>query len=307
MDNATKIANLWPGEIRWDCPLADFSTLRVGGPAQALVLPNNVKDLSLLVAGLAKEGIPWHVIGRGSNILVSDRGLSGVVIVMSEKLAALKCVELEAGLKQGADVVFEVEAGCSIAKLLNWCLERELTGLEFLSGIPASVGGAIAMNAGAMGATICSCIDQVQLLDKSGKVNLKQMRAEDIKYRKWMGGEEGIILSSRFTLSRGNGTAIRQDCLKTITYRKERQPQAASAGSFFKNPPGDFAGRLIEEAGLKGMSVGGAEVSHAHANFIVNKGGATASDILELKKKIQEKVQVRAGVWLEPEVKILGD
>lgn len=307
MDYAKKIAELWGGEIKWDCPMADYSTFRVGGPAQALVLPDSVAELALLVAGLAKEGIPWFVIGKGSNILVSDSGVSGVVIVMSDKLGALKWVDPEGKKKHGAQAVFEVESGCSITKLLNWCVTRELTGLEFLAGIPGSVGGAIAMNAGAMGDEICACIDQVKLLDKDGKVVVKQILAEEVLYRTWTGREGRIILSGRFKLAKGSGEKIRKRCLKTISYRKTIQPQMASAGSFFKNPSGDYAGRLIEEAGLKGVRVGGAEVSRIHANFIVNNGQAVAADIFKLKNLIQETVQARSGVWLEPEVKILGD
>jgi UDP-N-acetylmuramate dehydrogenase len=287
--------------------MADFSTFRVGGPAQALVVPRSVGDLAALVAGLAEEDIPWYVIGRGSNILVPDSGVAGVVIVMSDKLAALKHVGAHEKLANSPARTFEAEAGCSIAKLLNWCAGEELAGLEFLAGIPGSVGGAIAMNAGAMGHEICAYVDQVRLLDKSGTVQVKQISAEEIRYRKWTGGGGAIILSGRFTLSEGSGERIKKECRHNLSLRKNRQPHGASAGSFFKNPPGDFAGRLIEEAGLKGQRIGGAEVSQVHANFIVNKGGATASDILELKNTIQQKVRERSGVWLEPEVKILGD
>jgi UDP-N-acetylmuramate dehydrogenase len=186
-------------------------------------------------------------------------------------------------------------------------MEKELSGLEFLAGIPGSVGGAIAMNAGARGREICTYVDRVRLLSKAGKVRVKKMLPRDISYRKWRGRKDEIILAGRFILTRGSGAAIKKECLKNLAKRKARQPQAASAGSFFRNPAADFAGRLIEAAGLKGLRIGGAEVSPVHANFIVNRGAATASDILELKNIIQAKVQESAGIWLEPEVKILGD
>lgn len=277
-------------------------------------MPETIAELAPLVAGLEKENIPWHIIGRGSNILVSGKGVKGVVIVMSTKLAAFHVVE-----KQGPDeldtgdgsalgrTIFDVEAGCSLAQLLNLCIEEEFTGLEFLAGIPGSVGGAIAMNAGAMGHEICSFVEQVTLLDKRGVVEIKQMDTCDVQYRRWKGRNDRIILSGRFSLCRGSRDVIRKKCFAIVSKRKKVQPQQASAGSFFKNPPGLFAGRLIEEAGLKGMRVGGAEVSKVHANFIVNSGGAEAADVYELVKIIQERVQEHSGVWLEPEVESIGD
>lgn len=309
MDLKEKIKQMCRGEVVFDASLADYSTLRAGGKAEILVRPAGIDDLSLLLAELAGEGIGWQVIGNGSNILALDQGVSGVVIVIGREISSVRLLETNPTVRKGEEgrqVAIRVEAGCSLSGLLNWCMKESLSGVEFLAGIPGSVGGAVVMNAGAMGAEIGSLISEVGLLSEHGEFRCVKVCPKDFQYRRWSGSGEGIIVYADFRLKRGDAETIKNLCRQNVLKRKQIQPQGASAGSFFKNPPGDYAGRLIEQAHLKGTRIGGAEISPVHGNFIVNTGGATATDILALMKLAQSKVQENTGIWLEPEVKIIG-
>lgn len=293
---------LWPGEVFWSCPMARYSTLRAGGPAAALIEPRCVTELVHVVRGLRANRVDWLVIGGGSNILVTDQGFAGVVLHLGREFATIsKKSEAE------AEVLVTVEAGCSLARLSKWCIEQELTGLEFAAGIPGSVGGAVVMNAGAWGQEISSLVQQVTVIDDSGNLVDLAGRLIPFGYRSW-GLENRVAAAITLRLAKGKRQEIEATCHDLARRRRQTQPlDKASAGSFFKNPlTGPAAGKLIEDAGLKGLRVGDAEVSPKHANFLVNVGHATAEDFLGLMRVVREKVFAKSQIWLEPEVRIIG-
>ncbi len=289
----------WPGTLLWGAPLADFTTLRVGGPAAAVAMPADTVELIALLALLRDHNVSWRVIGRGSNLLVADRGYDGMVIVLGRRFGAIE---------PAGPTTVRVEAGCGLARLLQWCVAQELTGLEFLAGIPGSVGGALAMNAGAWNREIMDRISAVDLLDESGVIRRVAREALSFSYRHLELAPGTIIVAGIFALSAGAGSEIDAKMAAHVAARKAKQPKGvANAGSFFKNPPGDAAGRLIEQAGLKGTTLGGAMVSPVHANFLVNTGTATAEEMYTLMRLVQARVEEIFGVRLEPEVQLLGD
>ncbi len=293
--------------LRFDAPMAEYCTLRAGGPAAAMIDVQSVEELRRLLALLAKEGIKFLVIGRGSNLLVADSGYSGAIIRLKGEFDALAVQD------RGRDfAMIKVGAGCALGKLVSWCSGQGLAGLEFLVGIPGSVGGAVRMNAGAWGQETGARLSGIELVDKKGQ--FRQIVAAELRlsYRNLALADSefgsGMITVAWFRLPADEPEHIRDRCAAYLERRKGKQPAgAASAGSFFKNPPGDFAGRLIEAAGLKGASCGAAMISPVHGNFLVNNGGATAADILALAERAQAEVFVRFGIRLEPEVKIIQD
>jgi UDP-N-acetylmuramate dehydrogenase len=214
--------------------------------------------------------------------------------------------EIETIGQENDKVLVRAGAGCRLAGLLKYCTDRAISGLEFVVGIPGSIGGAIVMNAGCWGREIGDVLYSVTMLNPAGKLVSEPREKLKLSYRQWGGGKEAVIVAAVFALIQGDKQKIKATCREYLQQRKEKQPQhMASAGSFFKNPPGQAAGRLIEEAGLKGCRVGGAMVSPRHANFIVNTGTATAGDILALMRVVQSTVFDRSGITLEPEVQIL--
>lgn len=297
------LKKFWSGEIRRDVELAGFTTLKIGGPALALIVPETMVEIASLINGCRKVDIPWCVVGGGSNLLVPDEGFPGVVMVLGRKFSAIRKVGFD---KEGRSLV-EVEAGCSLAAFINWTCEQRLAGLEFSAGIPGTIGGAVIMNAGAWGSEIKDVLASMSWLENG---EIKSCPRTDLvfKYRRWECSPEAVVLTATFALVESDSTQIKQHCRENIEARRNKQPLAtANAGSFFRNPPVAPAGKLIEEAGLKGAKIGGAEVSLVHANFIVNNGGATAGDVIGLMKVVQEKVKEVHNIWLEPEVRILGD
>lgn len=295
------VSAFWDGEILWDCPMARFSTLRVGGPAAALVEPASMADLERLVRGLQERGLPWYVVGGGSNILVREAGFAGVVIHLGRKFAAIS-----EPLADGERMEVSVAAGCSLTRLAGWCAEQGVSGLEFASGIPGTVGGAVVMNAGAWGGEMAQVVAAVTVVDPRGEVAELEREEIPFSYRSW-GLSDLVVAEVTFSLGRGERKDIEAVSRELAGRRRELQPLSLpSAGSFFKNPPGDAAGRLIERAGLKGFQVGGAMVSPLHANFLVNVGEATADDFIALMEVVRKKVLAMSGVWLEPEVHIIG-
>lgn len=297
------VAKQWPGALLWDAPLAGFTTLKVGGPAAAVAMPASTAELVSLLALLRSHDVPWRVIGRGSNLLASDRGYEGMVIVLDRRFGA---IGREAN-DEGKSIV-RVEAGCGLAPLLQWCAAQGLAGLEFLAGIPGSVGGALAMNAGAWGEEVAGRLSAVELLDAGGVLRRVPRQELRFSYRHFELAPETVIVAGIFALPAGSGREIEAKMAAHVAARKAKQPKGvANAGSFFKNPPGDAAGRLIEQAGLKGTTVGGAMVSPVHANFLVNTGSATAADLVALMRLVQAAVEARFGVRLEPEVHLLGN
>ncbi len=297
-----QLRDRWSGEIQWNSPMAHWCTLQVGGPARAIATPATRAELQSLLVVLAELGVCWRVIGRGSNLLVSDAGYDGVIVVLGRKFAA---IEQQTGEKDGK-IQVRVEAGCSLMKLVNWCTGQGLEGLEFAAGIPGSVGGAVVMNAGAWGKEMSEALAAVTFLSRSGEFVERKKGDLAFSYRH-LETESMIVVVADLLLQAGDRQAIEKRCSQLMRDRKEKQPQGqANAGSFFKNPAGlPAAGKLIQDAGLKGVRVGGAQVSEVHANFLVNIGSATAQDFLDLMRLVQEKVFERFDVWLEPEVHIL--
>ncbi len=302
-DLRTELESFWPGPVEYGQPLAELTTLRVGGPAEAVIAPASRGELANLIEGLNRRGITWRVIGRGSNILVADRGIAGAVIVLGRKFSRIERLAAVGGRQ-----LLRAEAGCSLTRLLNWCGREELTGLEFLAGIPGSLGGAVRMNAGAWGDELGRHVEAVEMLTAAGEFHTLPRSEMSFTYRSWSGKREEVVVAATLVLNPGSRAEINGRCRALAAQRRAKQPRGvASAGSFFRNPPGQVAGRLIEEAGLKGFSAGGAEVSRKHANFLINRGGATAADFLALMSTVQEAVRQRTGVRLEPEVELLGE
>jgi UDP-N-acetylmuramate dehydrogenase len=280
-------------------PLAPYTTWKIGGPADALVIPATKDKLVETVKLLNSYRVPWLVIGRGSNLLVGDKGFRGVVIKMNE---ALESISFE-----GKQVY--AGAACSFVKLARLAAKEGLTGLEFAGGIPGSVGGAVYMNAGAHGSDVSRILKQAEILLPSG--DLIMMQREDLHYayrHSLLQNSPGIVTEAVFELSCGDRKEIAGAMAAYRESRVRTQPlQFACAGSVFRNPENGHAAKLIEAAGLKGQRVGGAEVSIKHANFIVNIGQATAQDVLTLIAQIQSTVKQQFGISLVPEVLVVGE
>lgn len=299
--HAADLARIWTGSIYRDCPLARFSTFKVGGPVEVLLVADRWDELPQLIRWLKKNRISWRVIGKGSNILAPDEGLEGVVIILGEDFATIEQRSFGEARPQ-----IRAGAGCLLARLLSFCRNKGFSGLEFTVGIPGSVGGAVAMNAGAWGREIGNLISSLHLLSATGEQRTIARKDLNFSYRQCETIKDSLVLAADLVLDLGDTQEIDRRCREYAGQRRQKQPQGvASAGSFFRNPPGQAAGRLIEEAGLKGCKTGGAMVSLEHANFIINTGTATARDILTLMKKIQTAVFAKSGVMLEPEVHIL--
>lgn len=275
-----------------DEPMSNHTTFKTGGNADYLVIPQN----KLEMIELLKLDISKTIIGNGSNLLVKDGGIRGLVI----KTTSLKNYSVE-------DETIIAEAGILLSKLSNIAKDNSLTGLEFASGIPGTLGGAVMMNAGAYGGEISNVVYETEYADINGNVYITN--EHDFGYRKSMfTNSEFTILESKIKLAKGDKEEISIKMKELMKSRNEKQPvNMPSAGSTFKRPEGHFAGKLIEDAGLKGYKIGGAEVSTLHAGFIVNSGNATSKDILALIKHIQNKVKNEFGVDLEPEVRIIGE
>jgi UDP-N-acetylmuramate dehydrogenase len=285
------------GELRENEPLAGHTSLRVGGPADRFALPADRDDLLGLLAALETNGIPFLVIGGGYNLLVRDGGFRGVVISL-ERLATVE--------RLPGDRI-RAEAGATNQQLARFCRDERLTGLEFLAMVPGTVGGALAVNAGAHGAAVMERI--VRLVTRNGG-SLREWAATErtFGYRRHDVAPGEVIVAAEFQLAPGDADAIDKLLADQRAHRQESQRVTLpNAGSFFKNPPGEQAWRLIDQAGLRGSRVGGAQVAEAHANFLVNAGGATARDFLELAALVKERVRSTSGVELEEEVRIVGE
>ena len=279
-------------------PMSRHTTFRVGGPADALFLPESEEQLmqALSVANAAK--VPAVVIGNGSNLVVRDGGIRGLVIVLGEGMAAI--------VRTGNTL--EAWAGASLARVAAYAQASGLAGLEFASGIPGTLGGGCAMNAGAYGGQLCDVLIDARVLT-DGEARVMTVDELQMGYRTSLPLRTGgIVISARFVLTPDDPAAIAERMRELNARRRDKQPlNYPSAGSTFKRPEGHFAGALIEQAGLKGRRVGGAQVSEKHAGFIVNTGGATASDILALIGIVQDAVEARSGIRLETEVRVLGE
>ena len=286
------------GVLKHNEPMSRHTSWRVGGPADRFYEPADVADLATFLQTLPPdEAIHW--VGLGSNLLVRDGGVRGTVIMLSGKLNELACV---------GDTVVRAEAGVASAKLARFSVQQGLRGAEFLAGVPGTVGGALAMNAGAFGGETWSIVTAVETMDRHGVLRTRRPGDYQIGYRTVAGPAGEWFIAGHFGLHRGNSEAGHALIKSLLAKRGATQPtQLPNAGSVFRNPPGDFSARLIEASGLKGTCVGGACVSELHANFIVNTGRASASDIEVLIAQVRDKVLAAQGVRLEAEVRIIGE
>lgn len=293
-------AQLGPDRLIEHATMDCYTSFQAGGAADLLVTPASEEELAEALAALVEGGIPTLVMGNGSNLLVRDGGYRGAILRIGPALGVLQAVE--GGIRAGA--------GALLKEAAAFALDRGLSGLEFASGIPGSVGGAVFMNAGAYDGEMRSVVESVRVLSRDGKrIDTLPVEAMEYGYRTSRLMEDGgIVLSADFRLEPKEKEAIAARMAELSARRKEKQPlDLPSAGSFFKRPPGHYAGQLIEAAGLKGRQIGGAAVSEKHAGFLVNRGGATASDILALMRAVQEAVYRTSGVRLEPEIRIVGE
>ena len=285
-------------EVRINESMKRHTSFRAGGEAAWFAIPESVQELKAVLRACEKANTPWYVIGNGSNLLVSDKGYPGVII-STEKFDKLEI--------NGKTVT--AGAGVILSKAANMAYKSGLTGLEFAAGIPGSVGGACVMNAGAYGSEMKNVLKTVTVLTKDGEVATLPAEELELGYRTSVIPKTGyLVLEAEMALEEGNPEEIKAFMDDLAFRRKDKQPlEFPSAGSTFKRPEGYFAGKLIEDAGLKGFSVGGAQVSEKHAGFVINKGDASASDIYALCKAVEQKVMEQFGVSLEMEVKLLGE
>lgn len=294
------------GDIKTDEPLSDHTSYAIGGPADVLACPADTEDLSRLLQAIKTRQLPSYILGGGTNLLVRDGGVRGVMINL-KRMHAIK-IEREYRSIGGAFAVVCAEAGASLAKLLFFGVEQGFTGLEFTAGIPGTVGGAVCMNAGTALGEMGDVVESVTLISPDGEVSVRSAAELKFGYRTTSIPEGHLVLEARVVLRREDKEKVKARLKELLEKRKPLQPWGfPNAGSVFKNPQQESAGKLIEAAGLKGRSVGGAQVSEKHANFIVNTGKATASDVLALMEIVKKKVLEVHGVRLEPEIKILGE
>lgn len=293
-----KIKSLTTADVLENESLAKHTTFKIGGPADLLVIPKNVNDLKIIIEEVTKANIPYFVMGNGSNLLVSDKGIRGVVIKIC---GTMDKIEIH-------DNKLEVGAGAFLSKVLNECAEKGLSGFEFFAGIPATVGGAIAMNAGSWGGTISLFLKKVKVMTKNAKIMELDKYECGFSYRSSKILQYGsIVLEAFFELEKKDPETVKSAVKYILQLKSSSQPLTyPSAGCVFKNVDKEPAGKIIESLGLKGESIGGAKVSDVHANFIINTGNATASDVKNLIDRIKGIVFEKKGIHLEEEIKLVG-
>ncbi len=299
LDETGTSAPVYRGELRFDEPMSKHTSWRVGGPAKRYFRPADLQDLVQYLKALPQdEELVW--LGLGSNLLVRDGGIDGSVIATQGINQALERV---------GETRVRAEAGVSCAKLAKFCQRHGLFGAEFLAGIPGTVGGALAMNAGAFGGETWNHVVEVETLDRKGRLRQRTQQDYQVGYRhvSLKAQNEEWFIAGLFEFSRSAPAQTAEDIRTLLDRRNASQPIGLpSCGSVFTNPPGDHAARLIEASGLKGHCCGKACVSEKHANFIINTGGATATEIEDLIQHIQDRVADEHGIWLQPEVRIVG-
>jgi UDP-N-acetylmuramate dehydrogenase len=300
MDNDQKagLKKILNESVSFNVSMSPYSTLRAGGNAEAICFINELPLLTRVISFLGSESIPWMTVGKGSNLLFADKGLGGAVIILKGALAEIYGEH---------NNMVTAGGGLSNVRLLKYCVEQEWSGMEFMSGIPGTLGGAVIMNAGAYGEEIGNRLQKIGIVNTEGKTEEIERSQIFFEYRKASIPEKSIIYSVTLGLKKGKRELIKERIENNLNKRKESQPlDMPSCGSVFKNPPGKFAGKLIEESGLKGKRIGGAMISPKHANFIVNTGNAEASDIIELISITRKKVREDSGIELETEIKVVG-
>lgn len=285
--------------VRRQEPMSLHTTFRIGGPADLFVMPGSIQAVADSIRICKETQTPYAVIGNGSNLLVSDAGYRGVIIQIGRNLNQIT----------GNGEEIRAQAGAMLSVIAKTALLESLTGFEFASGIPGTLGGAVVMNAGAYGGEMKDVLTEVTVLTREGEIRTIPAEKLELGYRTSLAAKNGwIILEAVLRFQKGDAEAIRGRMEELKMQRVTKQPlDLPSAGSTFKRPEGYFAGKLIMDAGLRGFTVGGAQISEKHCGFVVNKGGATAEDVRNLICAVQKKVQEDAGVKLEPEVKFLGE
>ena len=285
--------------VRRQEPMSLHTTFRIGGPADLFVMPGSIQAVADSIRICKETQTPYAVIGNGSNLLVSDAGYRGVIIQIGRNLNQIT----------GNGEEIRAQAGAMLSVIAKTALSESLTGFEFASGIPGTLGGAVVMNAGAYGGEMKDVLTEVTVLTREGEIRTIPAEKLELGYRTSLATKNGwIILEAVLRFQKGDAEAIRSRMEELKVQRVTKQPlDLPSAGSTFKRPEGYFAGKLIMDAGLRGFTVGGAQISEKHCGFVVNKGGATAEDVRNLICAVQKKVQEDAGVKLEPEVKFLGE
>lgn len=278
-------------------PMALHTTFKIGGPARLAVFPKNENEISDVIKKCKEENVRYMVVGNGSNLLVADEGIDAVVILLGKEFGEVKLID---------DITIFAEAGAPLMKVCRFALENGLSGLEFAYGIPGSCGGGAFMNAGAYGGELGDVMFRCDHIDQDG--NKGSLEGDDLKlaYRHSAYYENGcVITGAYFKMQKADKEEIKAKMADYMSRRRDKQPlEYPSAGSTFKRPEGNFAGALIEQCGLKGTRVGGAEISTKHAGFVINKGGATCKDVLDLCKKVADTVKAEKGIDLEMEVRV---
>lgn len=310
-DSIKWLKSRFHNNVKFDEPMSKHTSLRVGGPAEAFVDPENIEALKALVTWSWQKKIPYLIIGNGTNLLVKDSGINGVVIVLTKCLKTISQTDISTDW-----VIVTAMAGARLQTLCSFAMERGLEGMNFAIGIPGTVGGGIMMNAGTSYGSMESVLESINILLPTGQVNKIKKEKLDFAYRKLSWNKEQIdvnrgqqiVLDGCFRMHPSDPEKLKKEAKKILETRRQRQPTGLpSAGCFFKNPAsGKTAGELIEAAGLKGKSIGGAKISSKHANFIINHHKASAADILSLMELVEETVLKMFNIDLKREVKVVG-
>ncbi|MPQ42694.1 UDP-N-acetylmuramate dehydrogenase [Clostridium tarantellae] len=284
-------------DVVLNSPMSEHIYFKVGGPVDILVTPTNEQQVADTIKLCKEHNVPYFILGNGSNLLVKDGGVDGVII----KFCKMNRIKIK-----NNEII--VESGALLSNVSKKALEHNLTGFEFACGIPGSIGGAVFMNAGAYNGEMANVIKEAQVIDSDGNITVLNKEELELGYRTSSAMKKGlIVLSATISLKEGSYNNIKEKIDDLTNKREEKQPlEFPSAGSTFKRPEGHFAGKLIQDSGLKGFSIGGAAVSQKHSGFVINKGGATAKDILDLIAHIQQAVKYKFDVELHTEVRIIG-
>jgi UDP-N-acetylmuramate dehydrogenase len=298
------------GQRDMNVPMARYTSLRVGGPADLLLVPANLDELRRIMSWATAQGVPLTWLGNGSNLLVRSSGIRGIVVSLRAALnRVLVCGRgCASAIGPGEPVLVHVGAGVSLTRVLHLMIRQELTGLGFAVGIPGTVGGAIVMNAGTEVGTTWEVVERVKLLLPNGQIVEVGPLEVAVGYRVAALPQHSVVLEASLRAQRGRPQEVRDEVRRLYRCRLQSQPLAyPNAGSIFKNPPGEYAGRLIDQLGLKGYRIGDAQVSLKHANFIVNRGQASADEVLALIDYVKRDVFTHTGIQLEEEVRIVGE
>lgn len=286
-------------QVLKDEPMSRHTTFRIGGPADYFAVPRSAEEIKDTIAICRQEGTPYYILGNGSNLLVGDKGYRGVVIQVYKNLNQIRTE---------GELIY-AQAGALLSKIAAEALEHSLKGFEFASGIPGTLGGAVMMNAGAYGGEMKQVIESAVVMTQEGEIKTLSLEELDLGYRTSIIARNNyVVLEAVIRLTKGDAEEIRSYMEELKGKRVTKQPlEYPSAGSTFKRPEGFFAGKLIEDAGLRGFRVGNAQVSEKHCGFVINRGGATAAEVISLMEQVADKVEANAGVRLEPEVKRIGE